>query len=118
VPRHSYSEEQLDSAIDALTDPARFREAESMVASAAPKLQRVLAEALQAGGWFGEAHEAELLKAATTPDAEQRVSAVRTLLAEEARMGMLVGVAVGWALADELAGASGARDGESDERKD
>jgi hypothetical protein len=27
---------------------------------------------------------------------------VRTLLAEEARMGMMVGVAVGWALAEEL----------------
>ena len=31
------------------------------------------------------------------------MTAVRTLLAEEARMGMLVGVAVGWALAEELA---------------
>ena len=29
-------------------------------------------------------------------------AAVRTLLAEEARMGMMVGVAVGWALAEEL----------------
>jgi len=27
---------------------------------------------------------------------------VRTLLAEEARMGMMVGVAVGWALAEKL----------------
>jgi hypothetical protein len=118
VPRQAYSEEELDSAIDALTDPARFREAESMVASAAPKLQRVLAEAMQAGGWFGEAHEAEVLKAASTPDPEQRVGAVRTLLAEEARMGMLVGVAVGWALADELASASDTRDRKSDERRE
>lgn len=98
-----YSEEQLDAAIDRLTDPDRFREAESMVASAAPKLQRVLTDAMQAGGWFGETHEAEVLKAATDPDSDQRVTAVRTLLAEEARMGMLVGVAVGWALAEELA---------------
>ena len=44
-----------------------------------------------------------MLKAATTPDEEERLTAVRTLLAEEARMGMMVGVAVGWALADELA---------------
>jgi hypothetical protein len=43
-----------------------------------------------------------VLKAATVPDSEQRVTAVRTLLAEEARMGMMVGVAVGWALAEEL----------------
>ena len=62
----------------------------------------VLAEALDAGGWFGETHEAGVLKAATTPDEEERLTAVRTLLAEEARMGMMVGVAVGWALADEL----------------
>jgi hypothetical protein len=105
VPRRTYSEERVESAIDALRDPDRFREAEAMVTNAAPKLQSVLAEAMQAGGWFGEAHEAEVLKAATVPDSDQRVSAVRTLLAEEARMGMLVGVAVGWALADELAEA-------------
>jgi hypothetical protein len=102
VPRHTYSDERLEAAIDALTEPGRFREAESMVTSAAPKLQRVLTEAMQAGGWFGEAHEAEVLKAATEPESDRRVAAVRTLLAEEARMGMLVGVAVGWALAEEL----------------
>ena len=73
-----------------------------MVTAAAPKLQRVLAEALEAGGWFGEAHEGELRKAAAAPDEEERLSTVRTLLAEEARMGMMVGVAVGWALAEEL----------------
>ena len=36
------------------------------------------------------------------PDPEERVGAVRALLAEEARMGMMVGVAVGWALKEEL----------------
>jgi hypothetical protein len=97
-----YTEEQLDAAIDRLTEPERFRAAESMVAGAAPKLQHVLAEAMQSGGWFGEAHDAEVLKAATDPDSDRRVTAVRTLLAEETRMGMLVGVAVGWALAQEL----------------
>jgi hypothetical protein len=102
VPRRAYSQQQIDGAIEALTDPGRFREAESMIASAAPKLQRVLAEAMHDGGWFGEAHDAEVLKAATTPGSEERITAVRTLLAEEARMGMLVGVAVGWALAEEL----------------
>jgi hypothetical protein len=102
VPRRTYSDDEVASAIDALTDRDRFREAESMVANAAPKLQRVLTDAMRAGGWFGEAHEAEVLKAATAPDSDQRVTAVRTMLAEEARMGMLVGVAVGWALAEEL----------------
>ncbi len=56
----------------------------------------------QEGGWFGEAHEAEVRKAATAETDEERLTAMRTLLAEEARMGMMVGVAVGWALAEEL----------------
>jgi Lon protease-like protein len=101
VPR-AYSESELDAAIEALSAPERFREVESVVASAAPKLQRVLGQALEAGGWFGEAHEAQVLKAATVPDADERLTALRTLLAEEARIGMMVGVAVGWALAEEL----------------
>lgn len=100
--RRTYSEAELERAIEALSDPERFREAESAVAAAAPKLQRVLAEALQSGGWFEESHQAEVLKAATVPDPDQRLTEVRTLLAEEARMGMMVGVAVGWALAEEL----------------
>ncbi len=72
------------------------------MAAAAPQLQTVLAQALEAGGWFGEAHEAEVRKASVIDDPERRVVALRTLLAEEARMGMMVGVAVGWALAEEL----------------
>jgi hypothetical protein len=105
VSRRAYSEAELDAAIEALEEPERFREAESIVVSAAPKLQRILLQALEAGGWFGESHDAEVLKAATNPNDDERLSAVRTLLAEEARMGMMVGVAVGWALADELGGA-------------
>jgi hypothetical protein len=79
-----------------------MREAEALVASAAPKLQRVLNAAMEEGGWFGEAQADQVRKAAAEQAEEERVSAVRTLLAEEARMGMMVGVAVGWALADEL----------------
>lgn len=99
-----YGDDELDAAIERLSDPERFAEAERVVGQAAPKLQKVLASALEAGGWFGESHEAEALKAATVPDSEERISAVRTLLAEEARMGMMVGVAVGWALRRELSG--------------
>jgi hypothetical protein len=99
---HAYSEEELDAAIEALTQRERFREAESVVTAAAPKLQRVLAEALETGGWFGDAHEGEIRKAAAAPAEEERLTVFRTLLAEEARMGMMVGVAVGWALAQEL----------------
>lgn len=96
------SDEQLDAAIGRLVDAERFTEAEQIVARAAPQLQKVLAAALAEGGWFGESHEAEALKAATVPDPEERIAAVRSLLAEEARMGMMVGVAVGWALHAEL----------------
>jgi len=92
----------LEAAIERLLDAERFAEAERVVAKAAPQLQRVLVAALAEGGWFGESHEAESLRAATVPDPEERVAAVRSLLAEEARMGMMVGVAVGWALHEEL----------------
>jgi hypothetical protein len=95
-------EKELEAAIERLLDPERFSAAERVVAQAAPQLQMVLASALAAGGWFGESHEAETLKAATLPDPDERLAAVRALLAEEARMGMMVGVAVGWALKEEL----------------
>jgi hypothetical protein len=110
VPLGPYSDEEVDAAVEAISDPARFREAEASVARSAPRLQRILAEALQAGGWFGESHDAQTLKAATMPDTDERIAAVRTMLAEEARMGMMVGVAVGWALADELSKSRGEGD--------
>ena len=97
-----YTDEQIDAAIEAISDPDVYRETEAQVARAAPRLQRILAEALGAGGWFEESHESEVLKAATVPDEEARLSAIRTLLAEETRIGMLVGVAVGWELSREL----------------
>ena len=98
----AYSEEQLEAAIERLSEPGRFREAEAMVARAAPRLQHVLARALSEGGWFAESHEDELRRVLAPDDAEERLRATRTLLAEETRVGMLVGVAVGWALAEEL----------------
>jgi hypothetical protein len=97
-----YSEAELEAAIAALEDPERFREAEAMVGQAAPQLARVLAQALEAGGWFAESHEDAAASAAGTEDEAERLVAVRTMLAEEARVGMLVGVAVGWALHEEL----------------
>ena len=93
---------ELEAAVERLSDPERFRAAEGRIARAAPQLQRILNQALHEGGWFGEAHESELLKAATKPDQDERLRAVRTLLAEETRMAMLVGVALGWELSVEL----------------
>ena len=102
VPERQFTDAELDAALAALSDPERFRAAESRVGRIAPQLQQILGEALLHGGWFGEAHEGEVLKAATTPDPDERIRAVRTLLADETRIGMLVGVAVGWELAREL----------------
>ena len=95
-------EDELEAAIQALSDPARFRETEKRVARLAPQLQRILAQALHEGGWFGGAHESQVRQAAGAADEGERLTRIKTLLAEETRMGMLVGVAVGWELAREL----------------
>jgi hypothetical protein len=102
VPDRSFTDAQIDAAVEALSDPQRFREAEAQIARLAPQLQRILIHALDEGGWFGEAHDGQVLKAATTPDPDDRIRAVRTLLAEETRIGMMVGVAVGWELRKAL----------------
>jgi hypothetical protein len=102
VPDRSFTDAQIDAAVEALSDPQRFREAEAQIARLAPQLQRILIHALDEGGWFGEAHDGQVLKAATTPDPDERIRAVRTLLAEETRIGMMVGVAVGWELRKAL----------------
>ena len=96
------SDEQVEAAVQALSEPERFADAERLVSETAPQLQRVLAHALEEGGWFGPAHQSEVRSAAADPDEVARVTRIETLLAEETRMGMLVGVAVGWQLAAEL----------------
>ena len=102
MPGRSFTDEELDRAVEALSEPERFRRAEARVLRAAPQLQRILNDALHSGGWFSEAHESQVRRAASADGEHERVAAVRTLLAEETRMGMLVGVAVGWELAREL----------------
>jgi hypothetical protein len=103
VAEPAFSEEELEAAIESfIEDPERFRRAEARLAGVAPQLQRILVNVLAEGGYFDESHESQVLKAATTPDPDERIRAVRTLLAEEARLAMLVGVAVGWELGTEL----------------
>jgi hypothetical protein len=98
-----FTAEQVDAAVQALSaDPERFSHAQEIVMHAAPGLQRVLNEALEAGGWFGEAHQGQVSGAAAHEDPIEREAAVRTLVAEETRLGMLVGVAVGLELARTL----------------
>jgi hypothetical protein len=97
-----YSDAEIDAAIEALSEPGRLAQAQRIVESAAPQLQRILNEALDEADWFGSAHAEQLLKVAGIADPDERVSAVRTLLAEETRIAMLVGVAVGIELGDLL----------------
>lgn len=62
----------------------------------------MLGEALTEGGWFDTAHNAAVREALSHDDPDLRLRAVRTLFAEETRLSMLVGVAVGVELAREL----------------
>ncbi len=70
----------------------------------APGLQRLLGAALDEGGWFDVGHDQAVREVASRPDLDQRLRELRMLLAEETRLGMLVGVAVGFELAHELHG--------------
>ena len=100
--RPTYSADEVDQAVDALGDPERFAHAQEIVTHAAPTLQRVLDAALEEGGWFGQAHEEQLSRVALVDDPAQRLEAMRTLVGEETRLGMLVGAAIGLELAHEL----------------
>jgi hypothetical protein len=98
----AYTDEEVDAAVQALSEPGRLRDAQDLVARAAPQLQRVLNEALDEGGWFSGPHDSGVRSAVGIEDAGERERAVRTLVAEETRLGMLVGVAVGYELARQL----------------
>lgn len=97
-----YTAAEVDAAVAALQQPERLVHAQEVVSHAAPSLQQVLTEALSSGGWFGPAHDSEVARVSMTEDARERETAVRTLVAEETRLSMLVGVAVGFGLAHEL----------------
>ncbi len=98
-----YTAQEVDAAVAALEDAGRFAHATQLVTHAAPSLARVLDQALADGGWYGSAHEELLVRASGEVDAGERLAAVRALVDEQTRVGMLVGVAVGFELAEELA---------------
>jgi hypothetical protein len=102
VDQRAYTAEEVDAAVQRLRDPARFNHASEVVTHAAPSLAGVLDAALSAGGWFGPAHDDEVRRAAGCEDPAERSEAVDRLVAEQTRVGMLVGVAVGFELAREL----------------
>ena len=100
--RRAYTDAEIDAAIQALTDPHRLDRAQEIVAARAPQLQRIFDEALAEADWFGAARDAEILGAAGRADPDERIEAVRNLLREETRVSMLIGVAVGYELANTL----------------
>jgi len=104
LPRRTYTAVEVDAAVARLEDPQRMLHATAIVTHAAPSLARVLDGALADGGWYGSAHEELLVRASAETDPAERLAAVRALVDEQTRVGMLVGVAVGFELAGELAG--------------
>jgi hypothetical protein len=100
--RREYTDAEIEAAVQALSDPARLTEAQRVVEASAPALQRILNQALDEANWFDTAHQQQVLEAAGKADIEERLHAVRLLLAEETRVSMLIGVAVGFELANEL----------------
>jgi hypothetical protein len=100
--RREYPDAEVEAAVQALSDPARLTEAQRVVEANAPALQRILNQALDEASWFDTAHQQQVLEAAGKADIEERLLALRLLLAEETRVSMLIGVAVGFELAHEL----------------
>ena len=98
----TYTDQELDDAVASIAAPGRLSQAQDVVMRTAPSLQRVLAGALAEGGWFDSGHSQAVRQAAGAEDPLQRQRELETLLAEETRLGMLVGVAVGFELAREL----------------
>jgi hypothetical protein len=98
----AHTDAEIDAAIEALTEPGRLEAAQRLVAERAPQLQRILDEALHAAGWFDQAHARAVSGAAGIEDPAERVRAVRGLVEEETRVSMLIGVAVGYELANTL----------------
>ena len=100
--RRAYTDAEVEAAVQALTDPAQLEQAQRLVAENAPTLQRILNIALNEAEWFDTAHQEQVLEAAGKADIEERLQAVQTLLAEEIRVTMMIGAAVGFELAHQL----------------
>ena len=103
MPDRAYTDAELDAAIAAITDPQRLREAQELVdagRAVAAARARAARSPRAAGSTRRTSRRFARPPAGKMPN--ERLRAVRTLLAEETRLGMLVGVAVGFELAREL----------------
>ena len=88
-PRREFSDAEIDAAVQVISDPARLEDAQRVVASAAPSLQAILENALEAAEWFGSAHRAQVMEATGQEDPMERLDAVQRLIVEETRVSML-----------------------------
>ena len=100
--RRAYTDAEVEAAVQALAEPGRLERAQRVVTDNAPALQRIFNLALAEAEWFGPAEQSGLRDATAHDDPDERLTAVRTFLAEETRVSMLIGVAVGYELAHEL----------------
>jgi hypothetical protein len=100
--RRAHTQAEIEAAVEVLSDPERLEEAQRVVAGAAPALQSILEQALEAADWFGSAHRAQVMEATGLEDTMERLAAVQQLIVEETRVSMLIGVAVGYELAHVL----------------
>lgn len=108
VPDRTYSDAELDAALTAIAAPGRLSDAQDVVLRTVPSLQRLLASVLAGGGWFDSGHAEAVRAAAAAETPSDREREVQTLVAEETRLGMMVGVAIGFELARELNRAASA----------
>lgn len=99
--------DQLKAIVEELGEEGGLDAVEERLSEIAPQLAGLLDDALRAGGWFDDAHESIVLKTATDPDPDKRIAELRNFVLEQTRLGMLVGVAVGWEIAERLARRSG-----------
>jgi len=100
--RREHSEAEIEAAVQQLSEPERLDEAQRVVAAAAPALQGILAAALESADWFDSAHRAQVMEATGHEEPIDRADAVQRLIAEETRVAMLIGVAVGYELSNVL----------------
>ena len=102
MPQREHSEADIEAAVQLLSEPERLEEAQRLVAAAAPALQGILAQALESADWFDSAHRAQVMEATGLEEPIDRADAVQALIAEETRVAMLIGVAVGYELSTVL----------------
>ena len=59
--RREYADDEVEAAVQALSDPDRLTEAQRVVEANAPALQRILNQALDEANWFDTAHQQQVL---------------------------------------------------------